>query len=399
MRIGIVIVAGGSGTRSGAGIPKQYIPVGDKTILQHGVDRLRAFMPDAPIVIVIGETHHHHLSDIPVHDTCIIIGGATRQASVSAGLNALQHQGITHVMIHDAARPFVDLATCKRLLHALTNAHAVIPVLPVTDTIKRVDITTHHVLHTLDRTELVTVQTPQAFHYDTLCSVHQRALNEGWDIATDDAGLCEKAGVDVATVQGAKTMFKITTPEDVTAAKIFVAQEHMKNTRVGFGYDVHRLHPHEGENKQGVITLGGIAIPHTYYLEGHSDADVVLHALTDAILGAIGQGDIGQHFPPSDAAFRHMDSAHFVRYACALMQQMGGILVNADLTIVGEHPKIAPYRDVMRVRIAEIIGVDVERVNIKATTTERLGFEGRGEGLAAHAIVSIAFSLFKDSLM
>jgi 2-C-methyl-D-erythritol 4-phosphate cytidylyltransferase / 2-C-methyl-D-erythritol 2,4-cyclodiphosphate synthase len=408
LKLAIIIVAAGSGTRFGGDLPKQYQQVQGKPMLSHSVERLHAAFPEAVMVVVCNPTHRAYVMD----EVQTVAGGATRQASVFGGVQALAGSGVTHVMIHDAARPFVDADVCTRLIAALDAGHrAVIPVLPIADTVKRV--AGDAVIETLDRAALMLVQTPQAFHYDTLFALHQRARAEAWEGLTDDAGLCERAGVAVTTVTGAQQMRKITVAEDISAChpersegSQFVARDptavpqddNMRHygsqgstTRIGMGYDVHRLLAFDADtpDAQRTIRLGGIGIPHTHYSEGHSDADVVLHALTDAILGAIGEGDIGQHFPPSDATFKQMDSARFVQHATALMRAHGGALVNADITVIGERPKIAAYRDAMRVRVAEILGVEASCVNIKATTTERLGFEGRGEGLAAQAVVSV----------
>ncbi len=381
MKFAIIIVAAGSGTRFGSVVPKQYHSLQGKPVVAHSIERLHASFPNVPMVLVQHADQTHYTPPAYVQ---VVNGAATRQASVYAGLQALAGRGITHVLIHDAARPYVDGDVCARLTEALATHQAVIPALPVSDTVKRVSV--GRVVETLDRMALVAVQTPQAFAYEMIYRLHKEAAEQGADTLTDDAGLCEAAGIPVATVKGASLMRKITHPEDMqhfsTPAPRF---------RVGMGYDVHRLLPFAADvpSARQVIRLGGIDVPHTHYLEGHSDADVVLHALTDALLGAIGEGDIGQHFPPSDMQFRQMDSARFVEHACALLAARGWILVNADITLIGERPKISPYRDAMRARIAEILGVESSAVNVKATTTERLGFEGKGEGLAAQAVVSV----------
>jgi 2-C-methyl-D-erythritol 4-phosphate cytidylyltransferase/2-C-methyl-D-erythritol 2,4-cyclodiphosphate synthase len=380
MRLGIIIVAAGSGERFGGSIPKQYQLLRGKPVLAHSVARLRTQFPDAKMVLVQQPEHRPYYQ--PSEGVHVVVGGATRQASVYAGLQALAD--VTHVLIHDAARPFVDADVCTRLTAALAQHQAVVPALPIADTVKRVQASV--VQETLDRAHLFTVQTPQVFHYDTLMQVHQRAMQEGWDVATDDAGLCERAGIEVATVAGAACLHKITTAKDLQ-----MLEHAPTSTRIGFGYDVHRLLPFADGTPaaERMIRLCGVDIPHTHYLEGHSDADVVLHALTDALLGAMGEGDIGQHFPPTDATFKGMDSAHFLHHAYGLVKARGGVLVNADVTLIGERPKIAPYRDAMRQRLVTLLEVEPSRLNIKATTTEKLGFEGRGEGLAAQAVVSV----------
>jgi 2-C-methyl-D-erythritol 4-phosphate cytidylyltransferase / 2-C-methyl-D-erythritol 2,4-cyclodiphosphate synthase len=383
MRLGIVVVAGGSGLRFGADIPKQYHSLHGIPIIAHSIKRLRTQFPSAPMVLVQHPDHHTYYT--APSDMRVVAGGATRQASVYEGLQALAGSDVTHVLIHDAARPYVDAEVCCRLIASLTQHHAVIPTLPIADTVKQ---TQHNkVVETLDRTTLCTVQTPQAFDYNLIMQVHQRAAHEGWDSATDDAGMCERAGITVVCVQGAPRQHKITTHEDLR-----MVQHPLTETRVGYGYDVHRLLPFAENTPPSArhIRLCGVDIPHTHYLEGHSDADVVLHALTDALLGAIGEGDIGQHFPPTDASFKGMDSAHFLHHAYALVRTREGVLINADITLIGERPKISPYRETMRQRLATLLQVEPTRINVKATTTEKLGFEGRAEGLAAQAVVNVA---------
>jgi 2-C-methyl-D-erythritol 4-phosphate cytidylyltransferase / 2-C-methyl-D-erythritol 2,4-cyclodiphosphate synthase len=392
MNLAIILVAAGSGSRFGGAVPKQYAMLAGKPVMQHAVDRLHAIFPDAVMVLVRDPAHQPMLEaccTLPL-GTLLVDGGATRQASVKAGLELLAGKGITHVLIHDAARPFPDATVCRHLIDRLATHKAVIPVLPVTDTIKRA--AGGIVQQTIEREGLYAVQTPQAFDYDTLLALHAQAIAEGWDHVTDDAGLCEHAHIPVATVTGAACTFKLTTSEDMAMAEHWL--NPLQETRTGMGYDVHRLLPFPDTHPEAArhIRLGGINIPHTHYLEGHSDADVVLHALTDAILGAIAQGDIGQHFPPSDNTYRQMDSAVFLQHAARLMQQTGGRLVNADMTIIGERPKISPYRDSMRERIAALLQVETHRISVKATTTERLGFTGRKEGLAVQAVVTVALS-------
>ncbi len=376
-------MAAGSGTRFGSDLPKQYQLLHGKPVVAHSVERLRACFPEAPLVLVCDPAHTYYQTP---SDVQVVAGGTTRQASVYAGLRALEGQRVTHVLIHDAARPFVDASACFRLIAALREHEAAVPVVPLSDTLKRV--AAGMVAETLDRAEIMAVQTPQAFHYEMILALHRAAAGENNRAFTDDAGICEAAGVTVATVEGAASMKKITYGEDLAGYAATAPA-----MRVGMGYDVHRLLPFaqavDAANR--TIRLGGIDVPHTHYLEGHSDADVVLHALTDAVLGAIGEGDIGLHFPPSDMSFRKMDSARFVKHACRLMTAKGGALFNADITLIGERPKISPYREAMKERIAAIMGVDASVINVKATTTERLGFEGRGEGLAAQAIVSVVF--------
>ncbi len=393
-QIGIVIVAAGNGERCGLDVPKQYAALGGIPVLMHTLGHLRRALPNAHYVLVIGADHQPFLDVCDVGDAIIVRGGDTRQASVQAGLEALQDANISHVLIHDAARPFVSAHVCNRLLAALETERAAVPGIPVADTLKSVETAPlltsprkqgeeYKVSGTINRAGLYRIQTPQAFDYPTILDAHRRAQHEQWETVTDDAGLCERLDIPVAMVEGDEHLFKITTKDDMERAQHMISNMH--ETRTGFGYDVHRLLPHDAPNQ--TIRLGGIDIPHTHYLKGHSDADVVLHALTDALLGALGEGDIGEHFPPSDDSFKNMDSARFVRHACDLMKERDACLTNADITIIGERPKISPHKQAMRERIADILGVDIARINIKATTTEGLGFEGRQEGIAVHAIV------------
>ncbi len=310
-----------------------------------------------------------------------MFGGATRQASVRAGLEALAPRKPDIVLIHDAARPFASAGLIARAIAAAEKTGAAIPALPVTDTVKTVDAD-GHVDKTLDRNTLRLVQTPQGFAFPAILDAHRRAHAKGREDFTDDAALAEWAGMKVSVFAGEPGNIKITNAEDFARAEAmqFAA---LSDVRTGTGIDVHAFGP--GDH----VTLGGIRIPHDRALTGHSDADVALHALIDAILGALADGDIGAHFPPSDPQWRGASSDRFLAFAVERVKARGGRIAHLDLTIVCEAPRIGPHRDAMRARIAELAGIDVSRVAVKATTSEKLGFTGRGEGIAAYATATV----------
>ena len=313
-----------------------------------------------------------------------VIGGETRQESVRLGLESIAEHAPTHVLIHDVARPFVNATLISRVAEALAVHQAVIPVLPVVDTVKRIQ--NNMVQETINREQLFTVQTPQGFYYKTLCDAHNRLAGVGY---TDDAALMEKAGIPVAIVAGDPDNRKITTIEDMKPMQ--VTSPESTEIRVGMGYDVHALKVHDADTpvQKQRIKLCGIKIPHTHRLLGHSDADVGIHALVDAILGAIGAGDIGIHFPPDDRQWQGADSSRFLMHAYELLKARGGEIVHLDLTLICEKPKIADHRQDMIHHIAQILKLPEDRVSIKATTTEKLGFTGRNEGIAAQAIATV----------
>ena len=307
----------------------------------------------------------------------VVAGGDTRQASVGLGLEALADDAPDFVLIHDAARPLVSQAVIARVIAALAEGNdAAIPLLPVADALKRDGAAGWT---TVPRDGLLRAQTPQGFRYGAIRKAHQA---HGALAVTDDMALAEAAGLKIAAVQGEETNMKITTPEDFDHAERLIAG-NMAEFRTGMGFDAHRFAA--GDH----VWLCGVRIAHDHALEGHSDADAGLHALTDAILGAIGEGDIGQHFPPTDEKWRGAPSSVFLAYAAGLVQAKGGAVVHCDITLICERPKIAPHRDAMRARVAEILHLDVSRVSIKATTTEGMGFTGRREGLAAQAIATV----------
>jgi 2-C-methyl-D-erythritol 4-phosphate cytidylyltransferase / 2-C-methyl-D-erythritol 2,4-cyclodiphosphate synthase len=370
-----LIVAAGKGMRAGGDVPKQYSLIGGKAMVAHSVDAFAAHPAIDAIYVVIGEGQRDlltcALADRPVDG--VIIGGTERQDSVRIGLAAI---GVAdHVLIHDAARPLLPAAVIDRLLAALTQADGAVPVLPVVDTVARRGDTLGD---TIDRNTIVRVQTPQAFRYDAIMSSHR---NWQGGVATDDAQMARAAGFAVAMVEGDVMLEKVTHATDFASAETRIGG--MRVSRTGFGYDVHRL------EAGPALWLCGIEIDHDKGLSGHSDADVALHALTDALLGAISAGDIGDHFPPSDPQWRGVASSRFVEHAVTLIEARGARIANIDLTIICEAPRIGPHRGAMRARIAELLRVDIDRVSVKATTTERLGFTGRSEGIAAQAVATI----------
>jgi 2-C-methyl-D-erythritol 4-phosphate cytidylyltransferase/2-C-methyl-D-erythritol 2,4-cyclodiphosphate synthase len=311
-----------------------------------------------------------------------VFGGATRQASVRAGLEAVAPLRPDLVLIHDAARPYASAALVTRAIAAVAATGAAVPVMPLADTIKSVDATGRLIEATLDRAILRTVQTPQAFAFAPVLAAHRRAAANGREDFTDDAALAEWAGLKVAAFDGEAGNVKLTTAEDVARAE----REHaaaLADTRTGSGFDVHAFAA--GDH----VMLAGVRIPHDRGLTGHSDADVALHALTDAVLGALAEGDIGAHFPPSDPQWRGASSDRFLAFAVERVRARGGRIAHLDLTIVCEAPRVGPHRDAMRARIAAIAGLDLARVAVKATTSERLGFTGRGEGIAAMATATV----------
>lgn len=371
-----LIVAAGRGERAGSDVPKQYAPVAGRPVLAHGYARLQAHPRIADVLVVIKagqrELLRSAIGEVP-HAT----GGATRRLSVLAGLEAIAvGGGADRVLIHDAARPFVPAGVIDRLLAALDSVPGAVPVLAVPDTVARADAALGD---RVPRDGLVRVQTPQAFDFAAILAAHR-----GWHDAvepTDDAQMLRMAGGSVSVVQGDPLLDKITYPADFARAE--AAHGAAMRVRMATGYDVHRLE--DGEE----LWLGGVRIPHTQGLSGHSDADVALHALTDALLGTIAEGDIGTHFPPSDMRWKGAASDQFLLHAAELIAARGGVIDFVDLTLICEAPKIGPHREAIRTRIADLLRLRQGQVSIKATTTERLGFTGRGEGIAAQAAATI----------
>ncbi|HEY5301206.1 MAG TPA: bifunctional 2-C-methyl-D-erythritol 4-phosphate cytidylyltransferase/2-C-methyl-D-erythritol 2,4-cyclodiphosphate synthase [Acetobacteraceae bacterium] len=371
MNIAAILVAAGSGSRFGA--PKQFLPLLGRPVIRHAADALaphvgRLLQPvgeKAPIDAALkGLTH------LPC-----VQGGATRQDSVRAGLEALAPHAPDLVLVHDAARPLIPPGTVAALIAALRDAPGAIPAVPVADTLKRA--AEGRIAATVPRDGLFRAQTPQAFRFDVLLAAHQA----GTVSATDDAALLEAAGLAVALVPGSEDNIKITYKDDLM--RIERAMSAHLIPRVGSGFDVHVLRAGRP------LMLCGILVPHEHGLAGHSDADVGIHALCDAIYGALAEGDIGRHFPPSEAAWKDADSARFLAHAAGRIAARGGVLANADVTLVCERPKITPHAPAMIARLAGLLEVEPGRVSVKATTTERLGFTGRGEGIAAQAVATV----------
>ena len=372
-----MVVGAGEGQRFGGELPKQYHLLAGVAVMRRS---LKAFMyhPDVSAVQAVIHPNHHELYDAAVQGLALPVpvdGGATRQGSVLNGLESLNADEPSTVLIHDAARPLVDPGVISRVLAALQTSPGAIPALAVADTLKRSD--GQFVETTVDRQGLWRAQTPQGFHYQNILAAHRQA---GGDELTDDAAVAERAGLAVAIVEGSEDNVKVTRTGDmVRAERILGAGE----TRTGLGFDVHRFGP--GDH----VMLCGVKVPHEFGLEGHSDADVGLHAVTDALLGAIGEGDIGTHFPPSDPQWKGTESDIFLRHAGDMIAGKGGRISNIDVTLICEQPKIGPHRAAMIKRMAEILSITEHRISIKATTTERLGFTGRGEGIAAQAAATV----------
>jgi 2-C-methyl-D-erythritol 4-phosphate cytidylyltransferase/2-C-methyl-D-erythritol 2,4-cyclodiphosphate synthase len=372
-----LIVAAGKGKRAGGDRPKQYRDFYGKTVLAHAIDAVADHPGIDNIRIVIGggqdEAYREAISGRDL--TPPVLGGATRQESVLNGLEAIAASGGADiVLIHDAARPFTPVAVIDRLIEALQSNSGAIPALPVVDSLARQDGST------VDRSEFVTIQTPQAFHFETILTAHR--IWTAAQPATDDAAIARAAGHRVALVEGDPALKKITFSEDFPMFPHFMAPSPTI-IRTGLGYDVHAFA--EGDH----VWLCGVRIPHNRSLAGHSDADVGLHALTDAIIGALGEGDIGDHFPPSDPQWKGAASHRFLEHARNLASARDATIHHVDITLTCEAPKIGPHRAVMRARIAEILAIPEKSVSLKATTTEKLGFTGRGEGIAAQAIATL----------
>lgn len=385
MTAAAVIVAAGQGLRAGGERPKQYQPLAGKPVLRHAIEAFLGHPGIAAVQVVVGRDHQslyrEAAGELPLPSP--VVGGDTRQQSVAAGLAVLEPVEPDLVLIHDAARPFVSQMVISHVIAHLDRHPAVVPALPITDTLKRAQ--GNIVVETVDRSGLWTAQTPQGFRYHLIAEAHRLAANQPVAF-TDDAAIAEWAGMEVALIAGSPDNRKITTAEDLVEADRRLRSEalaRLADVRVGQGFDVHPFTP--GDH----VTLAGVRIPFHRALSGHSDADAALHALTDALLGAIGAGDIGVHFPPSDPQWLGADSTLFVKHAARLISDRGGMIANADLTIVCEAPKIAPHVAAMRRRLSEILGIAGDRISIKATTSEKMGFTGRGEGLMAFATATV----------
>lgn len=384
--IAVIIVAAGKGERAAAGAsdPKQYQSVAGKPVLGRTIAAFLAVPAITRILPVIHADHAERYAALDLADERLmepVTGGATRQASVLEGLKALARHRPDLVLIQDAARPFATPRLIGDVIAALDEYDGALPTLPVTDTIKR-SLDGRQVATTEDRSLLFAAQTPQGFRFGQIFSAHMRAATVRRQF-TDDAEIAEWAGLRVAMVPGDRDNIKITHPEDLLRAERIIEGDQIMETRIGTGFDVHQFEPGDA------VWLGGVRIPHTAKLKGHSDADVALHALTDAILGAIGEGDIGVHFPPSDPQWKGAASTIFLKHAGRLVAGAGGRIVNLDVTIVCEAPRIAAHVPAMQAVIGGTLGIATSRIAVKATTSEKLGFTGREEGIVAMASASI----------
>jgi 2-C-methyl-D-erythritol 4-phosphate cytidylyltransferase / 2-C-methyl-D-erythritol 2,4-cyclodiphosphate synthase len=386
MSVAAVIVAGGSGLRAGGEKPKQYQLIGGKPMIRLTLEAFLAHPMVNFIQTVIGDEHEalyrEATAGLPL--PLPVKGGSTRQESCRLGVEACAAANPSKILIHDAARPFISHSVISGVIAELDRADAVIPGLPVADTIK---FAPGGVIEkTVDRSAMWFVQTPQGFTYAKIREAHRKAIREARDGFTDDAAVAEFAGMPVRIVAGDQANKKLTTAHDVTvahresAAKLFASRP---DVRTAMGIDFHTY------TKGNAVTLCGVSIPHTHKLQGHSDADVAMHALTDAILGSIGEGDIGTHFPPSDSQWKNADSSIFLNKAIALLRRRDGVIANADVTILAEAPKISPHIAAMKEKLSILMDVALERIAIKATTTEKMGAIGRREGMAAYATVTI----------
>jgi 2-C-methyl-D-erythritol 4-phosphate cytidylyltransferase / 2-C-methyl-D-erythritol 2,4-cyclodiphosphate synthase len=382
-RTAAILVAAGRGLRAGAGGPKQYRSIGGESVIYRAMEPFCRHPQISAVQPVLNP------DDIALFDEAVrglnhqapTKGGATRQASVHAGLEALASKKPEVVLIHDAARPFVSAALISRAIKAVASNPAAIPTVPVADTVKLIDAN-GKVAATPERARLRIAQTPQVFHFDLILDAHRRAAREGRSDFTDDAALAEWAGLTVSTFDGDAANMKLTTLEDFVREEARLASQ-LGDIRTGTGYDVHAFG--DGDH----LMICGVRVPHTRGFLAHSDGDVGLHALVDAILGALADGDIGSHFPPSDMKWKGASSDKFLSYAVERVAARGGRIANLEVTLICERPKIGPLRDTMRARIAEITGLDISRIAVKATTSERLGFTGREEGIAATACATI----------
>ncbi len=379
MNFSAVIVAAGSGERAGPGGAKQWRMVGGKPVARWSLEALlSAGARDVVVVIPIGDEERAAAAFVGLPRWTTTPGGATRAHSTLSGLRALQGSDAGIVLVHDAARPFLTRAIIEALVAAVAQAAGAVPALPMADTIKR-RAPGDRLVATASRDGLWRAQTPQAFRFRDILQAY-----ETWpdgETSTDDAQVMERTGAGIALIPGDPMLMKLTYPEDFAMAETLAGAA--RATRIGQGFDAHRFGP------GAEVWLCGISIAHSHGLIGHSDADAGLHALTDALLGAIGEGDIGDHFPPSDATWRGAPSSLFLRHAAELVAGRGARVINVDVTLICERPKIKPHREAMRGRIAELLDIEVDAVSVKATTTEAMGFTGRGEGLAAQAVVSI----------
>ncbi len=393
--LGVVITAAGSGQRFGGEIPKQYQELCGQSVLSHSLARFLQHPMVAHIVVVIAEGHCDFYEttlksiDVVAHPKMLkpVLGAATRQASVKQGLLALKDTGIDQVLIHDAARPLVTDKLIDDLSGGLKKAPGAVPILPPVDSLKMIDWANERLVSTLPRAEIGRVRTPQAFDFETIIGLHEQMEGEN---LPDDAELLLKAGLDVTLVACSEALIKVTVKEDLEILSALIQKDSPNyEYRSGIGFDVHAF----DEQTDRPLVLCGVKFENHRPLKGHSDADVALHTITDALLGAIAEGDIGTHFPPSEAKWKGMDSAVFLEHAVTLVNERHGKITSVDLTVICESPKVTPRRQEMRERLAEIMKLNINRVSVKGTTTEKLGFAGRGEGIAAQASVTVALPL------
>lgn len=390
-KIAVVIVAAGRGERAGQSAegPKQYRKIGGRPIIARTIEAFCAHPAIGPIVVAIHADDRAMFSESVGHlaDRVVAVeGGATRQESTRLALLALAEAQPEAVLIHDGVRPFVEAELIGRTISAITRDRGALPAVAVSDTLKR-EASDGTVLETVARAGLHAAQTPQGFPFGPILEAHEQAFRSGRNDFTDDAAIAEWAGIAVALVAGSPDNVKLTWAKDIALAdqRLSASQTAYPDVRTGNGYDVHSFEP--GDH----VTLCGVTIPHGRRLSGHSDADVGLHALTDALLATCGAGDIGTHFPPSDPQWRGADSRIFVEHAARIVRGRGGRIANADITLICEAPKISPHREAMTAAIAAMLGIAVERISVKATTNEKLGFVGREEGIAAIATASVVY--------
>ena len=378
-RNALILVAAGKGTRAGMSIPKQYQTIGGKTLLAHTLENLQK-AHDFSVIRVVVSTNDLWIDDVLESlglSGVTTVGGATRTKSVLSGLESLVNLGIERVFIHDAARPFVTPSLISSLNTALDSVEGAAPALPIADAVKTL------AGESVDRDKLQRIQTPQAFHYDAIYAAFQNHARQ--ESYTDDIAVAHAAGMTLSFTEGSPENFKVTYPEDFAKAARMMDKSYIAT---GSGFDVHQFDTETADP----LWLCGIPIECGYSLLGHSDADAGLHALTDAILGAMCFGDIGDHFPPSDPQWKGASSDKFLNFAIEELTRRNGALQHVDVTLICEKPKIKPHREAMRARISELCEIPLSRVSVKATTTEKLGFTGRGEGLAAQATATVRFA-------
>jgi 2-C-methyl-D-erythritol 4-phosphate cytidylyltransferase / 2-C-methyl-D-erythritol 2,4-cyclodiphosphate synthase len=391
MSVVAVIVAGGSGLRAGGGLPKQYQLVGGKPVIRWTLEAFLNHPLITRVQTVIGRGHEALFASATEGLPSLlipVIGGGSRQDSCREGLEACGRMECSKVLIHDAARPFLSPDLISNIINELDHAVAVIPGLPVADTMKYAP--SGLIERTVDRASLWFVQTPQGFQFEKILNAHRQALADGMTTFTDDAAVAEYAGMRVQIVAGEQKNRKLTTTHDIMEAGREHAThryEHLPDVRMGQGIDFHVF------EKGNAVTLCGVKIPHTQKLKGHSDADVALHAVTDAILGAIGEADIGQHFPPTDKQWKGAPSSIFIAKAIELLRARGGVLSNVDVTILAEAPRVGPHLAAMKDSLSAMLGIAVDRIGIKATTTEKMGAIGRKEGMSASAVATVRLPL------